>query len=179
MLYKIALFLHVTGALMLCASITIEWLFIINIRKAKTAERIDELVFNYSKAGRVGDIGAILILLPGIYMMVTVWDDARWAILGLFGLILIAIIGGITIGRKMKKTRELIKSENNSLEALALLKDNSLWLSIKIRTAIFFGVIFLMTVKPQLAGSIITIAISIMLGALPLQMERNKVRSSC
>lgn len=157
---------------MLCAAIAIEWLCIINIRKADAIDRIKESVFNYSKVGIIGDIAAVLILIPGIYMMVVVWDDARWGIFGLLGLILIGLIGGIVTGRKMKKIRKIIKMENKSSQELGkLLQNNSLWFSIKMRTAIFLGVIFLMTVKPELAGSIITIAISIILGALPLPMR--------
>ncbi|HTF27470.1 MAG TPA: hypothetical protein VK625_01430 [Flavitalea sp.] len=170
--YKIALFLHVTGALLLCAAIVIEWLCIINIRKADSIERIKESVFNYSKIGKIADIAAILILVPGIYMMVAVWDDARRGIFGFFNLILIGVIGGLGTGRKMKEIRKLVRMENTSLQELGkLAKDNSLWFSIKMRTAIFLGVIFLMTVKPGLTGSIITIAISIILGTLPLRMR--------
>ncbi len=172
MLYKIALFLHVTGALLVCAAIAIEWLCIIYIRKADSIERIKESVFNYSKVGKIGDVGAMLILIPGIYMMVAVWGGARWGIFGLFDLILIGVIGGLVTGRKMKEIRKIVRMENTSLQDLGkLVKDNSLWFSIKMRTAIFLGVIFLMTAKPGLTGSIITIVISIILGTLPLRMK--------
>lgn len=83
MLYKIALFLHVIGALLVCAAIAIEWLCIINIRKAGTIERIKDSVLNFSKIGKIGDTGALLILVPGIYMMVAVWHDAKWGVFGL------------------------------------------------------------------------------------------------
>ena len=157
---------------MVCAALAIEWLFIINIRKADAMERIKELIFNFSKVSKIGDRGAALILLPGIYMMIAVWHDASWGKFGLFGLILIGAIGGIVTGRKMKKIREIIKMNNQSSQELGkLIKNDSLWFSIKIRTAIFFGVIFLMTVKPGLTGSIITITLSIILGALPLRMR--------
>ena len=105
MLYKIALFLHVSGALMIGAALAIEWLWVINIRKADAMERIKELILNFSKVSRIGDIGAALVLLPGIFMMVTVWHDARWGVFGLVGFVLIAMIGGIVTGKKMKKNR--------------------------------------------------------------------------
>ncbi|MGF6848983.1 hypothetical protein QFZ51_004218 [Chitinophaga sp. W3I9] len=66
MLYKIALFLHITGALMVCAAIAIEWLCIIHFRKTASMDRIKESLFYYSKVGIMGDIGALLILIPGI-----------------------------------------------------------------------------------------------------------------
>ncbi|WP_436486700.1 hypothetical protein [Chitinophaga sp. ARDCPP14] len=172
MLYKIALFLHIIGALMVCAAIAIEWLCIIHFRKTASMDRIKESLFYYSRIGIIGDIGALLILVPGIYMMVSVWGDARWAIFGFLGLILIGLIGGIITGRKMKKIRKIMKENNaHSQELEKLINDNSLWFSIKMRTAIFLGVIFLMTIKPELEGSIITISVSIILGALPLRMK--------
>jgi hypothetical protein len=169
MLYKIALFLHVTGALMLCSAIAIEWLCIINLRKTDSLDRVKESLFYYSKLGIIGDIAAFLVLIPGIYMMVVVWGKASWGILGLFGLLLIGFIGGTMTGKKMKKIREIIKTENrSSKEVINILKDKSLWISIKLRTTILVGVVFLMTVKPELTGSIITIIVSIILGTLPL-----------
>jgi len=169
MLYKVALFLHVIGALLLCAAIAIEWLCIINIRKADTIERIRESVFIYSTVRKMGDRAASLLLVPGIYMMVVVWHNASWGVFGLFDLILIGLIGSMVTGRKMKKIAEIAKMENKHPDELgSLSRNNSLWFSIKMRTAIFLGVIFLMTAKPGLAGSIVTIIISIILGALPL-----------
>lgn len=172
MLYKIALFFHVTGALILCAAIVIEWLCISNIQKANTLARIKEALFTYSKLNMIGGISMILILVPGIYMMIAAWHDASWIMISFIGLILIGAIGGVVTGRKMSKIKKLIKNEdNNSSNIGNLLKNNVLWFSIKMRTAIFLGVIFLMTVKPGLAGSILSIAISIMLGALPLHLK--------
>jgi hypothetical protein len=72
----------------------------------------------------------------------------------------------------MKKIRKIIKTNDESSQELGkLLKNNSMWFSIKLRTAIFLGVIFLMTVKPGLAGSMITMVISILLGSIPLRMR--------
>jgi hypothetical protein len=156
---------------MLSAALALEWLCIINMRKADSMERIRESVFNYSKLGKIGDIAAMLILVPGIYMMVAVWHDATWGIFGLLDLILIGAIGGMTTGRKMKEMSKILKTENEHPQLGELAKSNSLWLSIGIRTAILLGVIFLMTVKPGFAGSIITIVLSIILGVLPLRMR--------
>lgn len=176
MMYKIALFLHVTGALLLCAAITIEWICIISIRKGNVIERIRESLFHYSKVGKIGDMAAFLILVPGIYMMVVVWKDAPWAIVGFFGLLLIGVIGGTVTGRKMKRAREIIKMENHVSQQLTeLLNNNALRVSIQTRTAILLGVIFLMTVKPGLTESIVTMALSVLLGALPLRIRRTSL----
>lgn len=82
------------------------------------------------------------------------------------------MIGGLVTGRKMKEIRKIVRMENATFQDLGkLLENDSLWFSLKIRTAIFAGVIFLMTAKPGLTGSIITVVISIILGALPPRMR--------
>ncbi len=172
MLYKIALFLHVTGALMICAALAMEWLYIISIKHADNMERIRESVFNYSKMIKIGDMGVLLILIPGVYMMVSVWGVAMWIVIGFIGLLLIGIIGGALTGKTMKNIKKMMENQNNNSKELEkLLKNNPLWFSIKIRTAIFLGVIFLMTVKPGLPGSFIVIVVSIILGSAPFKIR--------
>ena len=45
-----------------------------------------------------------------------------------------------------------------------LLHDSLLWLSIRVRGSIAVGIVFLMTVKPNLIGSLLTMVVSIGLG---------------
>lgn len=171
MVYKIALFLHVTGALLLSAAIAVEWFCIINSRKSG-AGHVQELVSHYSKIAKFGDIAAFLILIPGIYMMIAVWNDAPWGISGFFGLILIGAIGGTLTGRKIKKIKRLILTNDSGCQDPGqLLNNDTLSISIRIRTGIFLGVIFLMTAKPGLAGSVITLSTSVILGMIPLRVK--------
>jgi hypothetical protein len=44
------------------------------------------------------------------------------------------------------------------------LDDPLLWASLRIRTAITLGIVFLMTVKPDLLGSLLTIGLAAVLG---------------
>jgi hypothetical protein len=179
MLYKLALFLHVAGALLLCSAIVIEWLCVINIRKMKNIENVKEWVSNYLKLTILGPAVIGLILISGIYMMIVVWHDTAWIIFGFIGIILIAVIGGSIIGRKMRIINKMIPNENNISGRLEpLLTDKAFLFSIKIRTAIFIGIIFLMTYKPELAGSIITLITSIVLGFVPLGKDSSlKIRN--
>ncbi len=177
MLYRIALFLHVTGALMLFAAIAIEWLFVINIRKAMAIENIKKSYLNYPKLTAIGSIAIFLILIPGIYMTAVVWKNASWILIAFIGMILLAVIGGALTGRKMKGIKKVISNENNISPALrSLLNDNSLILSLKIRTAVLMGIIYLMTVKPDLTGSVLTLIVSIILGFIPIKTKANVTR---
>jgi hypothetical protein len=175
MYYRIALFLHVTGALLLFAAMIIEWLCLVNFRKAMDLREIKESISNYSKSGLIGFTAVFLVLIPGIYMMAVAWKNAGWIITAFIGMILLAVIGGAVTGKKLKVIKKIISNENNiSPELRSLLNNNSLMLSLKIRTAVFLGIIYLMTVKPDMKGSASVIIISIILGLIPLKSKAKK-----
>ena len=172
MFYKIALFLHVTGTLLLFAAIVIEWLCIIDFRKSTDFENIKGAIFSYSKSVIISPIAILLILVPGIYMMTLGWENASWIIIAFVGMILLAVIGGVLTSKKMKAIKKIVSKENKvSSELRSLLNNNSLILSLKIRTTVLLGIIYLMTVKPDLTGSIVTLIVSVILGFIPLKTK--------
>lgn len=169
MLYLIALFLHVTGALMLAAAVAIEWLCVIGLRKAATIESANGSLSAYSKLGTIGGIAMVLILVPGIYMAAVAWRDAGWVAVGFLGIILIGAIGGIMTGRKMRKMRNDAGGLRQMTdEFMKRTTDNSLVLSLKLRTMILVGIVYMMTVKTTMTGSVVVLVISILLGFLPI-----------
>lgn len=169
MLYLIALFLHVTGALMLAAAVAVEWLCVISLRKAATIESARGPLSTYSRLGMIGGIGMFLILIPGIYMAAVAWRDAGWVAVGFVGIVLIGAIGGIMTGRKMRKMKSDAAGINElTPEFRKRAGDNSLVLSIRLRTVILVGVVYMMTVKTSMTGSVIVLVISILIGFLPI-----------
>ena len=172
MFYRIALFLHVTGALLLFAAMVIEWLYVISLRKATDFENIKESIFNYSKSVVIGPLAILLILIPGIYMMTLGWKGASWIIIAFIGMILLGVIDGTLSRKKIKSIKKIVSNDKNiTSELISLLNDNSLFLSLKIRTAVFLGIIYLMTVKPSLTGSIETLIASIIIGFIPVKSK--------
>lgn len=169
MLYLVALFLHVAGALMLAAAVGIEWLCVIGLRNAATVESARGSLSTYSKLGMIGGIGTFLILIPGIYMAAVAWHGAGWVAIGFLGLVLIGAIGGIMTGRKMRKMKNDaggLRDMTSEFRKRTL--DNLLVLSIRLRTMLLIGIVYMMTVKTSMSGSIIVLVISIVLGFLPL-----------
>lgn len=168
MLYNIALFLHIIGALLLSSAVAVEWLCVINIQKAETLENLSEWIPRIGKLNRVYPTGFVLILIPGIYMSVIVWKDAGWVIIGLLGLVLLGMIGGIITGRNINKINKTISSENIlSEELLARLNLKPLRTSIMLRTSVFTGIVLLMTLKPDIVVSTIIILSAVVIGLVP------------
>ncbi len=169
MLYLIALFLHVAGALILAAAVAVEWQCVTSMRKAVNLENVRDSLSTYSKVSMIGETALALILIPGIYMAAVAWRSAGWVAIGFLGVILIGAIGGTMTGRKMRQMRK----EAGSLDSITpgLRKrtlDNSFVLSIRMRTMILLGIVYMMTVKPPLAGSFVALVVSVVLGFLPI-----------
>ena len=172
MLYLIALFLHVTGALMLAAAVGIEWLCIGGLRKAATLENAKGALSTYSKLSMTGGIGMFLILIPGVYMAAVAWRDAGWVAIGFLGIVMIGAIGGIMTGRKMRSMKNDAGAAGSvTPELRKRMLDNSLVLSIRLRTFLLLGVVYMMTVKTAMSASVIVLIISILLGFVPIGLR--------
>ena len=170
MLYLIALFLHIAGALLLAAATGIEWLCIVNLRKVGTIENVRQSLSNYKKLGMIGGISWLLILIPGIYMMAMEWRRySGWIAVAFIGIMIIAVVGGAVSSRKLRKAEKLLTNENAlTSEVQGILTSGSLAFSLRLRTIVFLGIILLMVAKPVMPTSIIILAVSIAVGSLPI-----------
>ncbi len=130
-LYDIALFAHIVGALAVFVLLTIEGLGL-------------RFGFPYAAMNRaLGPVSALLILVPGLYMMATQWGWAGWVVTGIAAYALIAALGaytGISVMRARMPARTALVS----------------WLA---RAGIALGVVFDMTVKPDLLISVIVVLV--------------------
>jgi hypothetical protein len=136
-LYSIALFAHILGAILVFVLLTIEGLGL-------------RVGFDYAQLNRVlGPISALLILVPGLYMMAAQWGWAGWIVTGIAAYVVIAGAGaytGISVMRGRMNRRTAVLS----------------WL---VRIGMALGVAFVMTVKPSLALSVTAVLVGAVLGA--------------
>ena len=136
-LYSIALFAHIIGAVLVFVLLTIEGLGL-------------RFGFEYAQLNRMlGPVSAVLILVPGLYMMAAQWGWAGWIVTGIAAYVLIAGVGaytGISVMRGRMNRRTAVVS----------------WLA---RIGLALGVAFIMTVKPSLIASVAAVLVGVVLGA--------------
>jgi hypothetical protein len=146
-LYSIALFAHIVGAILVFVLLTIEGLGL-------------RLGFDYAQLNRVlGPVSALLILVPGLYMMAAQWGWAGWIVTGIAAYALIAGVGaytGISVLRGSMNRRTAVLS----------------WL---VRIGMALGVAFVMTVKPSLVLSVGAVLVGVALGAAAGALARRQV----
>jgi len=172
-LYSIALFLHIVGALGMFVAFGLEWMSLAYLQRASTAEQAREWLGVRGWVQRMGPGSLALILLSGFYMMAPTWRWVGWIVVALAAIVLIAILGATLTGLRMGSTEQIAASESGPLSPALRqrLRDPLLWTSIQTRTAIGLGIVFLMTVKPDLVGALVTISTAVVLGlasALPM-----------
>jgi phosphatidylserine synthase len=146
-LYSIALFAHIVGAILVFVLLTIEGLGL-------------RIGFDYAQLNRVlGPVSAVLILVPGLYMMAAQWGWAGWIVTGIATYALIAGVGaytGISVMRGRINRRLAVVS----------------WL---VRIGMALAVAFVMTVKPSLVLSVMAVLAGVALGAAVGALTRREV----
>jgi hypothetical protein len=164
--YSIALFLHVVGALGFFVALGLEWTDLRQIRNAAASEQIRSLMSVSSSTRRLGMVSMLTILITGFYMMAIAWGGVVWIIITLGALVLVIVFGMALTGPRMAGIARVLANEKGpvSPNLHALANHPLLWMSIQTRVAIALGIVFLMTVKPGLGGSLLTIAVAIVLG---------------
>ena len=164
-LYSTALFLHIVGALGLFAALALEWTGLSNLRRAGSVGQFREWLGLLQGLRRVGGPSGLTLIVTGIYLTVTRWGSQPWIILGLIGLVTMAVLGAVVTGRRLGSLAKGLSGEGVLPPALRhQIQDPVLLLSTWIRTGIGLGIVALMSAKPGLGASLIILGGAIFLG---------------
>jgi ABC-type spermidine/putrescine transport system permease subunit II len=167
--YSIALFLHVCGDAGIFIGLGVQLLSLAALQRAQSVEQVRAIVWLIPLSDRVGVISALLTIVTGLYMALTVWGwQTGWIIVALASIILFLplLIGGVIEPR----TRAIVMMARETPDGLlpeALDKrihDPILGAALQTMAALLFGLVFLMTIKLSLVNSIIVMAIALALG---------------
>src|SRR5437867_2548786 len=167
-IYPIALFVHIIGVIGYFISMG-TWLFgLAALRRAQRVEQVRTLTHLVGQLGPLFGISVLLILATGLYMAITAWGLLTgWILVGLISLILIAPLGTAFIEPRRRAIDRLAQEAPDgplpqSLEQRT--HDPILLTVLQTVTALLLGIVFLMTNKPSLIGSLIVMAVALMLG---------------
>ena len=149
--YAIALFLHIVGALGLFAALGLEWTSLRQLRRATTVAQARAWFDVLGLVRRIGPASLATILLPGFYLMATAWSWTGWIVVALAGMGLLAALGALNGVPLAAPVRERLQHPRFVA-------------SIQTRVALVLGIVFLMTVKPDLGGALLTIGVAVVLG---------------
>ena len=177
LLYQFALFLHIIGGFGLMAAITVETIGLRGLRRAtQSSDALVWLGLSRSIVMRLTPASLGLILVTGLYMVVTVWGPRGWILVALGSLVLLGVIGAIGTGRRMARIGPMVGRTRGPLpdELRGMLRSPILLTSLRVRLAMVFGIVFLMSVKPSALASLVVIVVAIALGLLAGQLPAQR-----
>ena len=175
--YTLALFAHILGVLGLFIGIGLDWTTILRLRRAQTMAQVREQTNLVGAQTRLIQFSLLLVLLAGAYLVETAWVwNTPWIYVSLGSLFVIGAFGGGLIDRRLRAIQRAAASEKASESIPAALQaqiaDPVLWGVLQTAAFIALGVVFLMTNKPDLIISLITLAVAIILGVVSAQLWR-------
>ncbi|HEY7346948.1 MAG TPA: hypothetical protein VH599_01420 [Ktedonobacterales bacterium] len=181
--YHLALFLHVLGALVLFVAVGLNFLSMLRMRQAGDMNRFREWAMLGRQAGRIIPIAILCIACSALYMVSTVWGwQTAWVdvALGTFlahGVLVLAIENPRLSA--LQKAAKRFASGPTPAPLLRQARHPLLWLCECVVTGTTVGMIYLMTLKPDLPGSLMAIGVSLALSgtaALPFcRAERTQI----
>lgn len=165
--YSIVLYLHIVGALLLFVALGIEFVTVSRLRSAGTAEQARDWLSVLGSIRVIGPVALVTILVPGLYMVLTSAGWQAWNVLALLAMVVMAALGAASNATRMPAIGRSIGPLRGALppEARARLRDRIVWSSILARIGIGLGIVLLMTVKPDLVGSILALVAFAVAGA--------------
>jgi len=175
MLYSIALFFHIAGALGVFAALALDWVGVANLRRARTVDQVREWAGTYRIIRGLGAGSVVALLVFGLYMTAVTWGPTGWIGIGFLSLLAIAVLGAVS-GVRLGRILAVATTGQGSLteDVRAKLRGPLFVASVRMRTAVALGVVFLMTVKPEAVVSLLVVAVALALGiasAVPVLRE--------
>jgi hypothetical protein len=168
--YIIALFVHVIGTCGMFAGFGTWFLSLMALRRTERVEQVRTITMVLAVAHSVGAYSVALVIVPGVYMALTRWSlQTSWIVVSIAGVLLAAPIGSTLIERRVKALGAMAREASDgalSPELAARTRDPVLGTAMHTNALLVVGIIFLMTIKPPVLESIITMAGALAMGLL-------------
>ena len=159
-LYSIALFVHIVGAMALVTAFTAEGIGVSHMRRATTSEQVRASEGVAALARVFGPISVVIILIPGLYMMLSSWGWVPWVAVGLFAWLGVAVIGAANGIR----WSACVQAAMRDAAAIDRLCGRQFIVSWTTRVGLAVGIVLVMTAKPGIVGALLSVAVAAAIG---------------
>jgi Predicted integral membrane protein (DUF2269) len=184
-LYSLAVFLHVVGDAGVFVAVGVTLYGLAALRQTARVEQSRPIIALMLHAERIYALAGPLLLLSGVYLTFIAWPwTTGWIAVALGSLVLLFPFGPILVSPRLAAIgRAAQAAADGPLPADLLARIHNPLLGIVQQgvAGVLLGIVFLMTVKPGLAGSLLVIACGLVLGvisALPLLRHRARLRGA-
>jgi small-conductance mechanosensitive channel len=168
-IYNIVLFVHVIGAIGYFLGMGILLFILLGLRRAQRVEHVRALIHLNDLSAPVSAASAVLLLVTGLYLALTAWSLlTSWILVALISLLLMVPTSAVLIApRRSAIVKQLAREapDGELSEAQERHIDDPVLATVCTTVAaLLLGLVFLMTTKPNLVGSLIVIVVALLLG---------------
>lgn len=168
--YTVALFAHIVGVLTLFISMALQWLITLRLRSAGSLAQAREWSGIAKSLNRLAPVSGVLILGAGIYMTAISWSMlTSWVDVSLAAMAIMMALGMGVVARRLRAIQRAAAAATTEAIPAAMrdqIDDPALWVSMQMSIAVALGIVFMMTTKPNLTGSVVVVIATLALGAL-------------
>jgi hypothetical protein len=178
--YTIVLFVHIAAAFALMATVGIQTAGTFWLRRARRVEQVRDLAGRMLAVARVFPVILLTILAAGLYLAITAWGlQTAWIDVALVTFLILSVAAPVLHaprGAALKRAAEAAPDGPLPPELAALTRDPVLLGSHLTFAWLTLGILFLMTNKPALGGSIVVMLVALLLGlAACIPLRRRQV----
>jgi hypothetical protein len=180
-LLSLVLFVHVASAMVVCVGLALEGVVLQQLWVADDCAPARRAVLAFHRL-RVIYLPTFLgILLGGGYLAYRYGSGTGWIPASLVATLGMMVIGGTVTGRRFARLRQ----------ALAAVADPATWASLRLemksavlmnvyglRVGLTLGIVFLMTVQPELAPSLVALVSAAILGTSVTMLATSRARTT-
>ena len=168
-IYNIVLFVHVIGAIGYFLGMGILLFILLGLRRAQRVEHVRALIHLNELSAPVSAASAVLLLVTGLYLALTAWSLlTSWILVALISLLLMVPTSAALIAPHRSAIVKQLAREapgGELSEALERHIDDPVLATVCTTVAaLLLGLVFLMTTKPNLVGSLIVMVVALLLG---------------
>lgn len=173
-MYQVAMIAHIIGTVAFFSGLLVTTAAMIGMRGATTVEKLRGWVTLASRSDLVIPFGAALILLSGLYLILTAWGwSTPWVNICLVTFLAITPLVPLGLSRRLGSVKASLGKAGATAGSgpvpaalRAATRDPLMWTSTVVLNATSFGILYLMLTKPDIWGSLFVVAIAVLLSAV-------------
>ncbi len=178
--YHIALFVHISGAVLFFIGLGLNWLGVNRLRRTERVEQVREVSALLQVLHRLFPISVVLLMSGGLYMTITTWGfTLAWLDAALVTLAALPIVGPSVNGRRLTLIRQTALADPDGLLSARLraqTRDPVLVFWSRLAALLGWWMVFLMTLKPDLSGTLAALVVAVVLGVFFTLLAQRALR---
>jgi len=166
-LYSTILFLHIASAIGLFIGYGLEWTISTLLRRATTVEEVRSWLRVYRVSPPLSGASLAVLILTGGYLASVIGAMRQgWMVASLAAVLVAFSMGFVLHLPRIRALRDSLASLGGTLppDVAARLQSGVLSTSVRVRTMLAVGILYLMTAKTSLAVSFLALGIAVLLG---------------